>query len=158
MNCMPCARPPGNCFKGEHAVGRVIARPFTGQAGDFKRTSNRHDYSLAPPRNILDFIIESGQKVIGIGKIKDLFGGRGVSDNRPTTGNEHGIELLLSAIGDGEGSLIFANLLDFDQVYGHRNNVLGYAEALTRFDKALGGDFGADAQRRPAVHYCRPRQ
>jgi phosphopentomutase len=125
-------------LKGEHAVGRVIARPFTGQAGDFKRTSNRHDYSLAPPRNILDFIIESGQKVIGIGKIKDLFGGRGVSDNRPTTGNEHGIELLLSAIGDGEGSLIFANLLDFDQVYGHRNNVLGYAEALTRFDKALG--------------------
>jgi len=124
-------------LQGEHAVGRVIARPFIGQPGDFIRTSHRHDYSLAPPRNILDFIVESGSRVIGIGKIMDLFGGRGVSDCRPTTCNEDGIELLISAIRDEEGSLIFANLLDFDQVYGHRNNVLGYAEALTRFDEAL---------------------
>jgi phosphopentomutase len=124
-------------LQGEHAVGRVIARPFIGQPGSLQRTSNRHDYSLVPPRNILDFIEEAGGRVVGIGKIKDLFGGRGVSDSRPTTCNEDGIELLKSALGEADSSLIFANLLDFDQVYGHRNNVSGYAQALTLFDEAL---------------------
>lgn len=121
----------------DNAVGRVIARPFIGQAGHFERTSNRHDYSLAPPKNILDFIEEAGGTVIGIGKIKDLFAGRGVSDSRPTTCNEDGIELLKEALAEPWGSLIFANLLDFDQVYGHRNDVAGYAHALSAFDEAL---------------------
>lgn len=121
----------------DNAVGRVIARPFVGQAGHFERTSHRHDYSLAPPKNILDFIEEAGGTVIGIGKIKDLFAGRGVSDSRPTTCNEEGLELLKQALAEPRGSLIFANLLDFDQVYGHRNDVAGYAHALSVFDTAL---------------------
>lgn len=124
-------------LSGENAVGRVIARPFVGQPGRFKRTSNRHDYSLAPPHNLLDIIGEAGGKVIGIGKIKDLFGGRGVTDSRPSTCDQDGIELLKAALAERECGLIFANLLDFDQVYGHRNDVPGYAQALAWFDNAL---------------------
>ncbi len=124
-------------LSGENAVGRVIARPFTGQAGQFERTSRRHDYSLAPPRNILDCIAESGGTVIGIGKIKDLFLGRGLSKSYPSVSNEDGIRLLKEALVKPAGSLIFANLLDFDQVYGHRNDVEGYAQALIEFDQAL---------------------
>lgn len=124
-------------LSGENAVGRVIARPFVGQPGDFERTSHRHDYSLLPPRNLLDLIGEAGGPVVGIGKIKDLFGGRGVSDSRPTTCNQNGIELLKAALAESPGGLIFANLLDFDQVYGHRNDIKGYAQALAMFDAAL---------------------
>lgn len=124
-------------LSGENAVGRVIARPFVGQPGEFERTSHRHDYSVVPPRNLLDLIGEAGGLVVGIGKIKDLFGGRGVSDSRPTTCNENGLELLKAALAESPGGLVFANLLDFDQVYGHRNDFEGYAQALAIFDAAL---------------------
>lgn len=122
---------------GEHGVGRVIARPFTGAAGNFRRTANRHDYSLEPPKNVLNFIIESGHKVVGVGKINDLFAARGISESHPTKSNEEGINEIIELIGQGSGGLIFANLLDFDQVYGHRNDIKGYAQALEDFDREL---------------------
>lgn len=122
---------------GDNAVGRVIARPFVGEAGHFERTSNRRDYSLAPPRNVMDFIIKADRMVIGIGKIEDLFAGRGLSVSYPTASNKDGLGILKKTLAKPEGSLIFANLLDFDQVYGHRNDVVGYASALREFDEAL---------------------
>ncbi|WP_276621148.1 phosphopentomutase [Syntrophomonas wolfei] len=128
---------------GENAVGRVIARPFTGHPGAFQRTPNRHDFSLAPERSILDAIIEAGQQVIAIGKIYDLFAGRGVSESRPSKSNRQGIELIIAAIKEESSGLIFANLLDFDQVYGHRNDVEGYARALEEFDAELSNIMSA---------------
>lgn len=122
---------------GDHNVGRVIARPFVGKEGDFERTSHRHDYSVMPPKTVLDYIAEAGGEVIGIGKIKDLFAGRGISESIPTTSNTEGIRILLEKIGEQAGSLIFINLLDFDQMYGHRNDARGYAAALQAFDEAL---------------------
>lgn len=122
---------------GDHNVGRVIARPFVGTEGEFERTSHRHDYSVVPPKTVLDYIAETGGKVIGIGKIKDLFAGRGVSESIPTTSNSEGIRILQEQVGKQDGSLIFTNLLDFDQMYGHRNDVKGYAAALQAFDEAL---------------------
>ncbi len=123
---------------GEHRVGRVIARPFIGQPGHYTRTSNRHDFSLEPDKNVLDFITESGQKVIGIGKIKDLFAGKGISESLPSKSNNEGIELIIDVIkSNTEDGLIFANLLDFDQAYGHRNDAPGYAKALEEFDIML---------------------
>ncbi|NLB53442.1 MAG: phosphopentomutase [Syntrophomonadaceae bacterium] len=121
----------------EHGVGRVIARPFIGNPGTFKRTANRHDFSLEPPINLLDLIIEANQKVIGVGKIKDIFAGRGVSDSYPTEGNDDGIDKILSIMEEEFNGLIFANLIDFDQLYGHRNDPAGYALALERFDRRL---------------------
>lgn len=122
---------------GEHAVGRVIARPFCGQAGQFQRTANRHDYSLQPAKNVLDFIIEAGQKVVGIGKIYDLFAARGISETHPSKSNEEGINKIIELTAQESGGLLFANLLDFDQIYGHRNDVNGYARALEEFDRRL---------------------
>lgn len=122
---------------GEHGVGRVIARPFIGQAGNYTRTSNRHDFSLEPSKNILDFIISSGQKVVGIGKIKDLFAGRGISETHPTSSNKEGVSEIIKNIKNNFEGLLFANLLDFDQKYGHRNDVKGYAAALEDFDRDL---------------------
>ncbi len=124
---------------GEHGVGRVIARPFVGEAGNFKRTPHRHDYSLLPGRNILDCIIESGRKVIGVGKIKDIFAGRGISATTPIESNQDGIEKIRKIMGDDFEGLLFANLIDFDQLYGHRNDAKGYAEALEEFDRELPG-------------------
>lgn len=118
----------------EHGVGRVIARPFIGTLGTFKRTPRRHDFSLEPAANLLDYIIQAGQKVIGIGKIKDIFAGRGVSEAFLTDGNEDGIDKLLTAMEADFNGLIFANLIDFDQLYGHRNDPSGYAAALEKFD------------------------
>ncbi|MEN6350541.1 MAG: phosphopentomutase, partial [Syntrophomonas sp.] len=123
---------------GENGVGRVIARPFAGQAGEFYRTAHRHDFSLQPPENVLDFIINNGQKVVGIGKIKDLFASRGISETHPTINNNEGIEYLIELAAKELDGLLFANLLDFDQVYGHRNDVSGYAQALEDFDRGLG--------------------
>ncbi len=122
---------------GENAVGRVIARPFIGHPGAFQRTPNRHDFSLAPERSILDAIVEAGQQVIAIGKIYDLFASRGVSESRPSKSNRQGIELIIEAIKEESSGLIFANLLDFDQVFGHRNDIEGYARALKEFDAEL---------------------
>lgn len=122
---------------GEHAVGRVIARPFVGKPGSFKRTSNRHDYSLQPPVHIMDILIEQGCEVIGVGKIKDIFAGRSVTTAIPTTSNQDGVDQVLAAMQPDFRGLIFANLVDFDQLYGHRNDPHGYARAIEEFDRRL---------------------
>lgn len=122
----------------ENGVGRVIARPFIGKPGSYTRTSNRHDFSLEPGRNLLDILLDQGLTVIGVGKIKDLFAGRGLSESYPTTSNQEGMQRLLELVQGGRGDLIFANLLDFDQSYGHRNDAFGYAGALEEFDQGLG--------------------
>lgn len=123
---------------GEHGVGRVIARPFVGEYPSFKRTSNRHDYSLTPPKvTILDAISAEGLAVRSIGKISDIFAGRGVTSATRTTSNAYGLEKTLSAMGDDFEGLCFVNLVDFDMVYGHRNDVDGYAAAFAEFDTFL---------------------
>lgn len=125
-------------LQGENGVGRVIARPFIGQAGSFKRTSNRHDFSLQPPENVLDLIQKAGQKVLGVGKIKDIFAGRGVDESYPIKNNQDGMETMLKIVQDSDFTgLFFVNLVDFDQQYGHRNDAHGYAQALEEFDNFL---------------------
>ncbi|MGI6412443.1 MAG: phosphopentomutase [Syntrophomonadaceae bacterium] len=126
-----------NLLQGEHGVGRVIARPFIGEPGRFVRTSNRRDYSLAPPPNVLDDILKAGQKVIGIGKIKDIFAGRGITHSFAISGNQDGIDKTLNVMEGVWDGLIFINLIDFDQLYGHRNDPFGYARALEEFDYRL---------------------
>ena len=123
---------------GKHGVGRVIARPFVGEAGNFKRTSNRHDFSLAPPaKTMLDYIKESGLDTISVGKIYDIFAGAGISEYVYTTGNTDGMAKTVEyAKRDFEG-ICFTNLVDFDMLYGHRNDVDGYAAAISEFDKWL---------------------
>lgn len=124
---------------GEHAVGRVIARPFTGEYPNYKRTTNRHDFALAPPeKTMLDFIKENGKEVIAVGKISDIFAGRGVSEKILTKGNADGINKTLEIMGRDFEGLCFVNLVDFDMLYGHRNDVDGYASALSYFDNKLG--------------------
>jgi phosphopentomutase len=119
-------------------VGRVIARPFIGSPGRFKRTANRHDYALEPSaRTLLDVLAERGLPVVAIGKIKDLFAGRGIGYAHPTASDEQGIERLRERMADTGRGLIFVNLVDFDTVYGHRNDVAGYAANLERFDAQL---------------------
>ncbi|MDD3899499.1 MAG: phosphopentomutase, partial [Syntrophomonadaceae bacterium] len=124
-------------LREEHAVGRVIARPFIGQSGSFVRTANRHDFSKEPDITLLDYIIESGQAVIGIGKIKDIFAGRGVTESHFTINNQDGIDKILQVLRKDFTGLLFANLVDFDQLYGHRNDPHGYARALEEFDQRL---------------------
>ena len=125
-------------LKGEHGVGRVIARPFKGEKGNFSRTENRHDFSLAPPKKtILDYIAENGKSVIGVGKINDIFAGKGITEYVYTGSNKEGINKTLDYMDSDFTGLCFVNLVDFDMVYGHRNDVDGYAKALTEFDKAL---------------------
>ena len=127
-------------LRGKHGVGRVIARPFVGDAvNGFKRTSNRHDYSLEPPaRTLLDAIKESGKASIGVGKIYDIFAGIGTTEHVYNTSNANGMEHTDHyAQQDFEG-LCFVNLVDFDMVFGHRRNIDGYANALTEFDTWLG--------------------
>ncbi|NLT19681.1 MAG: phosphopentomutase [Syntrophomonadaceae bacterium] len=126
-----------NLLQGEHAVGRVIARPFIGQPGNFVRTAHRHDYSLQPEKNILDYIQESGESVIGVGKIKDIFAGRGITSSYAIENNDDGVDKIIQAMQMHESGLIFANLIDFDQLYGHRNDPHGYAAALEAFDRRL---------------------
>jgi phosphopentomutase len=124
-------------LSGEHGVGRVIARPFTGSYPDFKRTSNRHDYSLIPPTTMLDQLKEKGFDVLGIGKIYDIFAGKGITDTVRTHDNAEGIEKIIEHTKREFEGLCFANLVDFDMLYGHRNDVDGYAKALTYFDQNL---------------------
>lgn len=124
-------------LKGEHAVGRVIARPFIGQYPDFKRTPNRHDFSLAPGKTMLDQMKEKGLDVLAVGKINDIYAGKGVTGTVRTQNNEEGIEKLIERTGQVFNGLCFVNLVDFDMIYGHRNNVDGYAQALTYFDSKL---------------------
>jgi len=119
-------------------IGRVIARPFTGPEGNFSRTSRRHDFSMEPPRTILNAISENGQAVIGIGKISDIFAGQGITESFPTGGNAEGMQRIAEEWEQLEGGLIFANLVDFDMLYGHRRDLTGYAQALEQFDQWLG--------------------
>ncbi len=125
-------------LQGEHAVGRVIARPFAGEY-PFVRTPRRHDYSLTPPsKTIADVLSESGFDTVSVGKIYDIFAGRGFSKSHPTPNNAAGMEQTMAiAATDFEG-LCFTNLVDFDMTYGHRNDVEGYAAAMTAFDAWLG--------------------
>ncbi len=129
---------------GEHAVGRVIARPFTGAPGDYRRTANRRDFSLEPPAGtLLDRMVERGLPVVTIGKVDELFAGRGVTEAIHTKDNAEGEDLLCGlARKRGEG-LVFANLVDFDQQYGHRNDPAGFARARERFDGRAAELIGA---------------
>ncbi len=124
---------------GAWGVGRVIARPFVGGSPvDFARTANRHDYSLPPPApTVLDALAQSGREVVAVGKINDIFAGRGVTRAVKTTGNDDGMQKTLALAEEAFDGLCFVNLVDFDMLYGHRNDVDGYAAALSRFDAWL---------------------
>ena len=123
---------------GKHGVGRVIARPFTGESGHYVRTPRRHDYSLLPPaETMLDALKAAGRDVIAVGKIRDIFAGRGITEAVYTSGNTEGIARTLAYMDQDFDGLCFTNLVDFDMLYGHRNNCEGYGKALEEFDRAL---------------------
>jgi phosphopentomutase len=123
---------------GPHRVGRVIARPFTGQPGSFVRTARRHDYAVDPPRPMLmDVLHERAVPVFGVGKIHDIYNGRGVEDYVTTQNNRDGMEKLTAAVRERKRGLIFCNLVDFDMLYGHRKDVEGFAKSLEEFDNLL---------------------
>ena len=123
---------------GEHGVGRVIARPFIGTAPDFQRTSNRHDYSLLPPKDtMLDAMLSAGYDTYGIGKISDIFAGKGIAHSQRIKNNVEGMERTIGMLDTDFTGLCFVNLVDFDMVYGHRNDISGYAKAATVFDEQL---------------------
>lgn len=125
-------------LKGDHSVGRVIARPFIGEPGHFVRTSRRHDFSLEPPQEtMLDQLKAEGYDVLAVGKINDIFAGRGITEFVRTDGNEDGINKMLQYMEKDFRGLCFVNLVDYDMLYGHRNDVDGYAKALTYFDSRL---------------------
>ena len=121
---------------GDYEVGRVIARPFAGEAGNFKRTERRHDFSVKPQKpTMLTLLEQNNFATIGIGKIYDIFAGVGISETTSTVSNSNGMEVLEKYIEKDFEGLCFLNLVDFDMVYGHRNDVDGYAKALSQFDK-----------------------
>ncbi len=123
---------------GDLAVGRVIARPFVHENGKFTRTKDRKDYSLEPPGvTLLDRLYKAGVHVVSVGKIEDIFCGRGISESYHTGGNAEGIERLLSLSETLQEGFVFVNLVDTDMLYGHRNNAFGYAEALKFIDKNI---------------------
>lgn len=125
-------------LQDENMVGRVIARPFTGQPGDFSRTSNRRDFSAQPTSDtILDKVREKGLEVIAVGKIEDIFSGKGITQAEHTKSNMHGVDVTLKYMREDNKGIIFTNLVDFDMVYGHRNNPEGYKQALEDFDARL---------------------
>ncbi len=126
-------------LQGEHGVGRVIARPFVGAgSGEFIRTANRHDFSIEPPETtMLDQLKAAGKDVIAVGKINDIFAGKGITEYVYTKGNEEGIERTLEYLDKDFEGLCFVNLVDFDSLYGHRRDIEGYAKALTYFDTRL---------------------
>jgi phosphopentomutase len=120
-------------------VGRVIARPFIGAAGSFTRTANRHDYALDPTdETLLDRLSAQGVPVVAIGKVSDLFAGRGITRSLPTLSDGDGVDHIVASMADTPAGLIFANLVEFDTQFGHRNDVAGYAANLERFDERLG--------------------
>jgi len=122
-------------LRGPHQVGRVIARPFIGSPGAYRRTANRKDFAVPPPPGmLLDRLAAAGVPVTSIGKISEIFLGRGITTTRKTASNADGMARILEAIEQASGGLIFANLIDFDQLYGHRNNAEGYAQALEAVD------------------------
>lgn len=125
-------------LQGEHGVARVIARPFLGEKGNFYRTPRRKDFSLPPPRRtLLDYLNEEGKDVIGVGKIEDIFAGRGITLSLHQENNKEGMENLIKALSILREGIIFANLVDFDMLYGHRNNIEGFAKSLEEFDSFI---------------------
>lgn len=133
-----CCEIAREMLSGDMAVGRVIARPFVGEYPDYKRTANRHDYALASPsKTLCDVLIADGYKVIGVGKIGDIFAHRGITEEIHTQSNADGIEKTIDLLDRDFNGLCFVNLVDFDSVYGHRRNVSGYAEAVMYFDSKL---------------------
>ena len=126
-------------LQGDHGVGRVIARPFVGtNAANFKRTSNRHDFSITPPRaTMLDEISAAGLDMIAVGKINDIFAGRGATRAIRTKNNDDGMRVTLSLAAEDFHGLAFINLVDFDMLYGHRRDIPGYAAAISAFDRWL---------------------
>jgi phosphopentomutase len=148
-------------LRGPFEVGRVIARPFVGSPGRFTRTSNRHDYAVPPPKGmLLDQLADRGIAVDGVGKIFDVFLGRGIRDTAKTKNNTEGMAKTLEAVESLDEGLIFVNLVDFDQQYGHRNDVAGYAAALEQFDAWMPKFEGAfredDLAILTADHGCDP--
>lgn len=125
-------------LKGKHGIGRVIARPFVGTPGNFKRTANRHDFSLEPPEDtLLDVLKEAGLSVIGVGKIHDIFAGQGLTEYVYNKSNANGMEHAMAYAGKDFRGLCFVNLVDFDSQFGHRRDRVGYAKALNEFDAWL---------------------
>lgn len=126
-------------LSGEHAVGRVIARPFIGNPGNFERTGNRRDFSLDPTgKTMLDLLKSAGRDVLGVGKIEDIFNNRGLSQSNHTSGNEASVDAVIEYLKQERWKgLLFANLVDFDMLYGHRRDIQGYARALEAFDRRL---------------------
>ena len=134
-----CCRIARELLTGEHGVGRVIARPFTGEYPEYTRTVRRHDFSLEPPgETLLDALKAAGKEVIGVGKISDIFAGRGLTGSYPNEGNRKNMERTLELAEKQFDGLCFVNLVDFDMMYGHRNDIDGYANAATVFDRQLG--------------------
>ncbi|MDR3052056.1 MAG: phosphopentomutase [Oscillospiraceae bacterium] len=132
-----------NMLTGPLAVGRVIARPFVGQPGAFMRTGARRDFSLTPPETMLDILLAAGLETCGVGKIEDIFCNRGLTGSNHASGNLACIEATLHAMRGMKEGLIFTNLVDYDMLYGHRNDAAGFAQALRAFDDALPAIFGA---------------
>lgn len=121
-----------------YMIGRIIARPYVGEPGDFNRTSNRHDYALSPfGDTVLDFLKEDGKDVIAVGKIDDIFNGKGITESVRTKSNMDGVDQLLNVMKKDFHGVSFTNLVDFDALYGHRRNVEGYRDALEAFDARL---------------------
>lgn len=126
-------------LQGKHGVGRVIARPFVGEYPNYTRTVNRHDFSLEPPREtVLDALKEKGYATIGVGKIYDIFAGKGISETYPNEGNTKNMERTLALLEKDFEGLCFVNLVDFDMIYGHRNDIPGYVRALNEVDVQIG--------------------
>jgi len=148
-------------LKGKHGVGRVIARPFTTEGEKFVRTTNRHDFSLEPPKkNMLDYLYEDKKDVISVGKISDIFCGKSITESHPTHSNREGMDTILSLLKKDFTGLCFINLVDFDMLYGHRNDVAGYQKALMEFDiflpTLLENMANTDALIITADHGCDP--
>ncbi|MBB3109214.1 phosphopentomutase [Paenibacillus phyllosphaerae] len=121
-----------------YAVGRVIARPYVGEPGAFKRTPNRHDYAVDPPEpTVLNALQDGGLDVISVGKINDIFSGHGITESLPTKSNADGIQKTIDSLGKPFNGLLFTNLVDFDSLYGHRRDPIGYGKALEEFDQAI---------------------
>lgn len=146
---------------GKYGVGRIIARPFIGTYPDYTRTANRHDYSLEPPApTMLDVLKEAGLEVRGVGKIYDIFAGRGITQTVRTKNNSEGVDQTLNHMKEDFTGLVFTNLVDFDMVYGHRNDVDGYAAAISELDRRipelLSGLQDEDILMITADHGCDP--
>lgn len=156
-----CCQIAREMLTGENRVGRVIARPFTGTYPNFKRTANRHDYAVQPDRpTMLNQLMDAGLETIGVGKIYDIFAGDGVSEQIRTQNNEDGMDKTIVQAGRDFNGLCFVNLVDFDMVYGHRNDIDGYARAISAFDVRLGELLpllrGGDVLMITADHGCDP--